>query len=349
MADKRPRITIATIADQAGVSIPTVSKVLNGRGDVAPATRELVEAQLRESGYQRRRTAAPSPVPMIDLVFHDLGNPWAVEVIRGVEEAAREENVEVVLSECGAARRPRQEWINSVLIRRPAGVIMVFSDLAPDQRAQLDARQIPYVVVDPIGEEDESVASIGSNNWSGGRAATRHLIELGHRRIAAISGPADTLCARARMDGYVDALRRAGLPDAPELVRVGDFSVEGGYRCARDLLALRDRPTAIFAGSDMQALGVLRAARELGWDVPQDLSVVGYDDLPLASWVWPRLTTVAQPLVEMAGQATRLVLALARGEQPAVRKMDLAVRLVERESTAAWPGGPAAGQGQDRS
>lgn len=336
MAGKRPRITIATIADQAGVSIPTVSKVLNGRGDVAPATRELVEAQLRESGYQRRRTAAPGPVPMIDLVFHDLGNPWAVELIRGVEEAARDENVEVVLSECGAGRRPRQEWINSVLVRRPAGVIMVFSDLAPDQRAQLDARQIPYVVVDPIGEEDDSVASIGSNNWSGGRAATRHLIELGHRRIGAISGPADTICARARMDGYVDALRRAGLPDAPELVRVGDFSVEGGYRCARDLLALRDRPTAIFAGSDMQALGVLRAARELGWDVPRDLSVVGYDDLPLASWVWPSLTTVAQPLVEMAGQATRLVLALARGEQPAVRKMDLAVRLVERESTAAW-------------
>lgn len=333
---RRPRVTIATIADQAGVSIPTVSKVLNGRGDVSPATRELVEARLRESGYQRRRSTKASPVPMIDLVFHDLGNPWAVELIRGVEEAARDQNFEVVLSECGADRRPRQEWINSVLVRRPAGVIMVFSDLAPDQRAQLDARGIPYVVVDPVGEEDESVASIGSNNWSGGRAATRHLIELGHRRIAAISGPTDTICARARMDGYVDALRRAGLPESPELVRVGDFSVEGGYRCARELLALRDRPTAIFAGSDMQALGVLRAARESGFDVPTDLSVVGYDDLPLASWIWPRLTTVEQPLVEMAGQATRLVLALARGEQPAVRKMDLAVRLIERESTAPY-------------
>lgn len=330
---KGPRITIAAVAARAGVSIPTVSKVLNGRGDVAPATRELVEAQLRESGYQRRRVVA-SPVSMIDLVFHDLGNPWAVEVIRGVEEAARDANVEVVLSECGASRRPRQEWINSVLTRRPAGVIMVFSDLAPDHRAQLDARRIPYVVVDPIGEEDESVASIGSNNWSGGRAATRHLIELGHRRIGAISGPIDTICARARMDGYADALRRAGLPEAPELIRIGDFSVEGGHRCARELLSLPDRPTAIFAGSDMQALGVLRAARELGWDVPSDLSVVGYDDLPLASWIWPRLTTVAQPLVEMAGQATRLVLAMARGERPAVRKMDLAVRLVERESTA---------------
>jgi len=327
------RITIATIAERAGVSVPTVSKVLNGRVDVAPETRARVEKLLRQGGYQRRRSST-SPVPMVDLVFHELGSPWAMELIRGAEVAAREAGVEVVLSECGATRHPRQEWIDSVLTRQPAGIIMVFSDLEPDQRAQLDARAIPYVVVDPVGEDDGMPASVGSNNWSGGRLATNHLIQLGHTRIGAISGPVDTVCARARMDGYSDALRTARLPVDPALVRVGDFSVEGGYAAGRDLLARPDRPTAIFAGSDLQALGVMRAAHELGLDIPADLSVVGYDDLPLSEWVWPALTTVEQPLYEMAVQGIRLVLALSRGEEPISRRMDLAVRLIERNSTA---------------
>lgn len=327
------RVTIATIAERAGVSVPTVSKVLNGREDVAPATRAKVEKLLRQGGYQRRR-AGTSPVPMMDLVFHELGSPWAMELIRGVEVAARQAGVEVVLSECGQSRHPRQEWIDSVLTRQPAGIIMVFSDLAPDQRAQLDARAIPYVVVDPIGEDDGDVAAVGSNNWSGGRLATNHLIQLGHTRIAAISGPIDTICARARMDGYSDALRTSGLPVDPALTRVGDFSVGAGYAAGRDLLSRPDRPTAIFAGSDLQALGVLRAAHELDLDVPRQLSVVGYDDLPLSEWVWPPLTTVEQPLYEMALQATRLVLALSRGEEPISRRMDLAVRLIERNTTA---------------
>jgi DNA-binding LacI/PurR family transcriptional regulator len=330
-------VTIATIAERAGVSVPTVSKVLNGRDDVAPATRARVEKLLRQGGYQRRRSGT-SPVPMIDLVFHELGSPWAMELIQGVEVAARDAGVEVVLSECGADRHPRQEWIDSVLTRQPAGIIMVFSDLAPDQRAQLDARAIPYVVVDPIGEDDGTLASVGSNNWSGGRLATNHLIQLGHSRIAAISGPIDTICARARMDGYSDAMRIAGLPADRALVRTGDFSVGAGYAAGRDLLDRPDRPTAIFAGSDLQALGVMRAARELGLEVPRDLSVVGYDDLPLSEWVWPTLTTIEQPLYEMAVQATRLVLALSHGEEPISRRMDLAVRLIERNSTAQLTG-----------
>lgn len=331
---KQPRVTIASIAERAGVSVPTVSKVLNGRTDVAAATRARVEEILRENGYQRRRSATPPTVPMVDLVFHELGSPWAMELIRGVEDAARDAGAEVVLSECGATRRPRQAWIDSVLHRQPAGVIMVFSDLAPDQRAQLDARQIPYVVVDPVGEDDDTVASVGSNNWDGGRLATRHLIDLGHRRIAAISGPVETICARARMDGYADALRRAGIAVDPALIREADFSVDGGYRAAAELLDLADRPTAIFASSDLMALGVMRAARERSLRLPEDLSIVGYDDLPLTEWIWPTLTTVEQPLYEMAAQATRLVLGLARGEQPISHRIDLAVRLIERHSTA---------------
>jgi LacI family xylobiose transport system transcriptional regulator len=328
------RMTISKIAEEAGVSVPTVSKVLNGRSDVAEETRAKVENIIQEHGY-RRRTSGTASSPMVDLVFHEIGGSWAVELIRGVEEVVRAEGVELVLSECGGARKPRQEWVESVLLRRPLGVIMVFSDLDPDQRAQLEARRIPFVVVDPIGDEGEDVPSIGSANWTGGRMATQHLTKLGHRRIGMIGGPAEVLCSRMRINGYTDALQSSGLSVDPALIRHGEFEVASGRREALKLLSLPDRPTAIFAGSDLQALGVYQAARELGLDIPNDLSVVGYDDLPVAEWVGPTLTTVHQPLRKMAELAARLVLDLARGITPAALRMDLAVEMRVRQSTAA--------------
>jgi DNA-binding LacI/PurR family transcriptional regulator len=220
-----------------------------------------------------------------------------------------------------------------VLARRPLGVILVLSSLEQAQRHQLETRSIPFVVFDTAGEPPAGVPTVGSNNWSGGVAATRHLIGLGHRRIAVISGPADVLCSRARIDGFRSAHEEAGLTADPSLARYGDFYVDGGYEHGKELLTLPQRPTAIFAGSDMQALGVLRAARELGLDVPRDLSVVGYDDLPLAGWIGPALTTVHQPLRDMATTATTMLLDLARGGAT-LRRIELPTELVVRESTA---------------
>ncbi|GAA0603570.1 LacI family DNA-binding transcriptional regulator [Kribbella sandramycini] len=331
------RVTIAEIAEQAGVSVPTVSKVLNGRADVAEETRARVERLIREHGYRRRASGTPAS-PMIDLVFSQLGGEWAIELIRGVEEVARAEGVEVVLSECGGAWRPRQEWIESVLNRRPLGAILVFSDLDADQRAQLEARRIPFVVVDPVGDVGPDVPAIGSANWNGGRLATQHLTALGHTRIAVIGGPDDVLCSRQRVDGYTDALRSSGLTVDPALVRTGDFSVTGGHREALALLRLPDPPTAIFAASDLTALGVYQAARELTLEIPRDLSVVGYDDLPVAQHVGPTLTTVHQPLHHMAELATRLVLDLSRGATPTALRLDLAVSLQVRQSTTKHKG-----------
>lgn len=330
------RTTIATIAREAGVSVPTVSKVLNGRADVAEGTRVRVEELIHKHNYRRRRPAA-STSPMVDLVFHQLGSAWAMELIRGVEDIARDAGVEVVLSECGGGRIPRKEWLESALKRRPLGVILVFSDLEDNQRRQLEARSIPFVVVDPVGDESDDVPSIGSANFSGGLAATRHLLGLGHTRIAVIGSAVDVPCSRARIAGYRAALEGAGLTVDPSLVRHGDFYLEGGYRHGLDLLRSAEPPTAIFAGSDLQALGVYKAARELGVEIPRDLSVVGYDNLDVASWVGPTLTTIDQPLHEMAQQATRLVLELSRGERPSSTRMDLAVSLVVRESTAPPP------------
>ncbi|MFD7721013.1 LacI family DNA-binding transcriptional regulator [Streptomyces sp. NPDC059814] len=326
--------TLAEIARAAGVSAPTVSKVLNGRADVAPGTRTKVEELLLLHGYRRRR-GSTTQSQLIDLVFHELDSAWAMEVVRGVENVAREEGLSLVLSESAGRLTPGQTWVDGVLARRPVGVILVLSDLTAAQRAQLTSRSIPYAVVDPAGDPGDDVPSVGTTNWQGGLAATRHLTALGHRRIGVISGPSRMMCSRARVDGYRAALETAGLPIDPALIREGEFQHEAGYTAGLDLLRQADRPTAVFAGNDLQALGVYEAARELGLRIPEDLSVVGFDDLPLTRWIGPPLTTVRQPLIEMAETAARLVVDLGRGRQPATTRVDLATNLVVRSSTAA--------------
>lgn len=331
------RATIASIAAEAGVSVPTVSKVLNGRADVAASTRARVEEVLARRQYRRRRGTSGTGPDLIDLVFHELDSAWAQEIIKGVEDAASAQHVSVVLSELGGQHRPPQTWLDAVLSRRPLGVILVLSTLEDAQRHQLESRAIPFVVVDTFGEPPAGAPTVGSNNWAGGLAATRHLIGLGHTRIAVVGGPVDMMCSRARIDGYRSALDEAGIAADPELIRHGDFHVAGGHTHGLELLSRADRPTAVFAGSDYQALGVIRAARELGLRVPEDVSVVGYDDLPVSAWVWPPLTTVHQPLREIAETATGMLLALARRKPLRHNRIELGTELVVRASTAPPP------------
>jgi DNA-binding LacI/PurR family transcriptional regulator len=326
-------MTIAFIAEQTGVSVPTVSKVINGRSDVSSETRRRVEAAIIEHGYQRApRSVARSS--LIEVIFHELESEWALEIVRGVERVAGRHRLAVVISEMEGRRTPGRGWIEGVLARRPMGVIAVFSDLSAAMREQLRARGIPFVVVDPTGEPLHDTPSVGATNWNGGLTATRHLIGLGHRRIGVIGGPEWILCSRARLDGYRAAMDEAGVPIDPTLISHGAFHVGEGIERGRALLLVPDRPTAIFAGNDLQALGVYQAARELRLHIPEDVSVVGFDDLPLARWVSPPLTTIRQPLVEMAVTAAELVLSMARGEKLVQPRVELATELVIRESTA---------------
>ncbi|WP_328718810.1 LacI family DNA-binding transcriptional regulator [Streptomyces sp. NBC_00247] len=327
------RITLAQVAQQAGVSISTVSKVLNGRQDVAAPTRVKVERLLETHSY-RRTTRSAREAPLIELVFHELESIWAMELIKGVENVAKLHGAGVVLTESGTRHSPSPEWIEGVLQRRPLGVVLVFSALPVEFKQQLRSRSIPFVIIDPAGDPEPDVPSVGSANWSGGLAATRHLIELGHRRIGIITGPEDMICSLARLDGYRSAMSMAGLEASSDLVLYGDFHVEGGYDRTMELLALPDPPTAIFAGSDLQALGVLEAARVSGLRVPHDLSVVGFDDVPIARWSSPALTTVHQPLRQMAEEAVQMLVRL-RDEVPMTTRMELATSLVVRNSTAA--------------
>jgi LacI family transcriptional regulator len=338
-APSRPA-TIAIIADEVGVSVATVSKVLNGRGDVAPDTRTRIEASLERHRYRRRTKRQPVATGTIELVFHTLGANWGMEILRGVEAVTRPEKVAIVLSQLEGNYRPPDDWLEGVLSRRPLGVLLVMCNPTQSQQSQLRREHIPFVIVDTDSATTASVPTVGSNNWNGGLLAARHLIELGHRRMAVICGLQNVLCSQARLAGFRSGHDEAGLAFDPGLVRYGNFYLVAGYDHGLDLLDRADRPTAIFAGSDMQAMGVLRAARRLGLEVPGHLSVIGYDNLPVAAWTDPALTTVNQPLADMAGIATRMLLDLARGIEPATTRIDLVTELVVRESTS-YRDGPA--------
>ncbi len=327
------RATLSRVAAYASVSISTVSKVLNGRVGVSDATRRRVEDLLKDHGYNHRNTPL-TVAPLVELVFSQIDSAWSIEIIAGVQRAARENGLGLLLTVSGDRHKPSPDWIEGAMQRRPTGVILVFSDLSADHKHQLRMRNIPFVVVDPSGDPAPDVPSIGTANWSGGYAAARHLLELGHRDIAIITGPDDMLCSTARLSGYRAALEAAGVPVRPEyIVSRGEFRFEDGLRGGETLLDLPDRPTAVFASSDLQALGLYEAARRRALRIPDDLSVVGYDDVSVAHSAGPPLTTVRQPLVEMAAEAVKLVVRLRDGVRVDHLHVDLESRLIVRDST----------------
>jgi LacI family transcriptional regulator len=312
-----------------------VSKVVNGRPDVAPETRARVERLLDEHNYARPGPRRHRRAGLIDLVLAGLDSPWAVEILRGVEEwgSAHETGVAVSAVRHGSARPA--SWTSGLASHDTDGVILVISEFTTRQLEQLRDANIPLVVIDPVNPPPPDVPSIGATNWAGGLAATEHLLELGHRRIGAIAGPGDYLCSRARTDGYRSALERAGIRFDPALVRNGDFHHEAGFTRGGELLDLDDPPSAVFAGSDQQAFGLYEAARQRGLRVPQDLSVIGFDDLPVARWVSPPLTTVRQPLAEMGRAAAQMLDDLIDGLPLRTNRVELSTELIVRESTAA--------------
>ncbi|GAA1926142.1 LacI family DNA-binding transcriptional regulator [Streptomyces sodiiphilus] len=335
------KVTITAIAREAGVSVPTVSRVVNGRSDVAPQTRAKVEELLRQYGYRRRASAPGDRAALLDLVFNDLDSPWAVEIIRGVEEVAHAAGMGTVVSAIHDRAGPARQWMKNLRARASDGVILVTSALEPLLHKELHRLGVPIVVVDPAGSLALDAPTIGATNWAGGMAATEHLLELGHRRIGFIAGPPRLLCSRARLDGYRAALESAGLPMDERLTVQGDFYHESGFNACNALLELPEPPTGIFAASDQMALGAIEALRRRGLRVPQEVSIVGFDDLPEMRWSAPPLTTVRQPLAEMGKVAARTVLRQARGEELDSPRVELATELVVRASTGPPAGGAA--------
>jgi LacI family transcriptional regulator len=326
------RVTMAAVASAAGVSVPTVSKVLNGRADVAPETRRRIETLLTEFGYARP-ASRQRPAGLIDLVFSDF-SAWSTEIMKGAEAAALANTTRLAVSVV-SDEEDEERWLSSLARSRTDGVILVLTELSPEHRRLLQSLHVPTVIIDPVGEPEPGTPSIGAANWSGGLTATEHLIGLGHRRIGAIIGWPNVLCRQARLDGYRAALGRAGIPYDPDIVIYGGFRYEDGLEAARHLLDLPDPPTAIFAASDQQALAVYEAAREHRMRLPEDLSIVGFDDVPMAQWVSPPLTTLHQPLARMAALAVDILLDGDPGRFS--DRVELATNLIVRSSTAPPP------------
>ena len=256
---------------------------------------------------------------------------WATEIIRGAQRAALAERVRLAVT-ATPSEQDEERWLSSLARGRTDGVILVLTSLSPEHRQVLSSLQVPIVIVDPDGQPDPTVPSIGAANWAGGLTATEHLISLGHRRIGTITGRP----SRSPQPG--PAGRRPGcpgarrIPDDQDIVADGDFHYESALAAASAMLDLPDRPTAIFAASDAQAMGVYEAARQHHLQLPEDLSVVGFDDIPMAQWVPPPLTTLHQPLAEMADLA--MPDSAARRSAASKHGVDPSTSLVIRESTA---------------
>lgn len=326
-------VTIAEIAAAARVSVPTVSRVLNGRKGVSPTTRREIERLLAERGYERRGRPGQGS-GLIDFVISSLDTQWATALLRGAQAEASRLGADLVVTTTDGRPVGTPGWVEHLARRGSDGVVLVVSELLPAGREQLERLHVPVVLVDPVGTGSQPFATVAATDWAGGRDATDHLLGLGHRRIGFITGPIQQVCHRDRLDGYQAALRRNDLRLDPDLVRYGDSLVGGGRRLGAELLALPDPPTAIISGSDEQAHGVYQAARDRGLRIPEDLSVVGNDDVELCQWISPQLTTVRQPLAAMAREATRMVIELSRGGGRPNPRVELATTVVIRASTA---------------
>ncbi|WP_049564532.1 LacI family DNA-binding transcriptional regulator [Streptomyces sp. SBT349] len=327
------KMTITAIAREAGVSPATASRVVNGRGDVARGTRERVEELLRRHGHPPHGRASRDRSVLVEVVVNGI-NPWATEILRGVEQSARAAGLGTLVSALPEkAPDAERRWLADLRRRAPAGIVLAVWSLDRALWERLRGLGLPVVVVDLVGLPGVNAPTIGATNWAAGRTATEHLLRLGHRRIGFIAGPPLLRCSQARLGGYRTALETAGVAVDDALTVVGDHEPDSGFDACRRLMRLPRPPTAVFAANDPMAMGAREALRRRGLRVPEDVSVVGMDDLPATRLSAPALTTVRQPLARMGTVALRTLLRLSRGEALDAARLELATELVVRSST----------------
>jgi LacI family transcriptional regulator len=336
------RVTVRDIAAETGLSIATVSRVLNGGGNVAPETRERVRRVVERLGDRapeprRRPRAALATRPPVLVRCPYLLTDYFGHIVTSIAET-------LALHGQGMLLDAGDTVVTSTVVRglprrRDAyGAVLI---LPPEPRADLAAlaaRSYPFVVVDPRTSVPPGTVSISAAHFSGARAVTRHLTELGHRRIGVITGPPDWRTRDDRVGGHLAALAEAGVLGDPGLMRHGEPAIKTGVAAGGELLDLRPRPSAVVCFNDKVAVGVMEAAAARGLLVPRDLSVVGFDDIDVSRATTPRLTTVRQPLQEMGRTAVTMLMRQLDGQAHEALSMELETRLVVRESTGPAPG-----------
>jgi len=330
------RVTIREVAGEAGVSIATVSRVLNGRSDVAPETRELVSRVIRERGYIANRSArglSAGRTGLVGVVVPLVFPVYFSAILSGASEALYEHDFRALLSPTGHEHDREVTLLDRLAHGLTDGALIVLPEESSEELERLLDAGYNFVVVDPRLRLNGRIPSVSAANTSGADQAMRHLLGLGHRRIAAITGPDGWVATEDRRRGYHAALAAAGILPVPALEVESDFEIGGGERAADALLDLADPPTAIFAFNDNLAIGAIQAARARGLRVPEDLSIVGFDDSEHATIAWPALTTVRQPLAEMGRTAVSLLTRLIERQRFETLHIELGTRLVVRGST----------------
>lgn len=328
--------TIKQVADTAGVSISTVSHVLNETRYVSSDLRDRVLAAVAELGYQRNaaaRTLRSGKSNTIGLILPDSSNPYFSEIARHIQNTAFDEGFSVLI--CNTDDYLEKEEIYSALLieKQVDGVIMIAAGASGPHILDLQKRGIPISVVDRASPEAR-VDSVQIDNYMGGALATEHLVGLGHRRIACVTGRPDVYPSYDRVEGYLGVMHKAGLEIPEQYVVHSTFRADGGYEAARTLFSLPEPPTAIFCCNDLMALGAIGAATESGIRCPQELSIVGFDDIQLAQYSNPPLTTIRQPKQEMAAAATQFLVERMTAPDLHIREAQLKAHLVVRQSTS---------------
>jgi len=345
MGRGKKAITIQDVARTAGVSVSTVSRVLNDKDDVAPETYEKVQSIIQEMGYTSSlaaRSMRSRRTNVIGLIVPDVADSFSIQVMKGVNQAIFELDYDLIIYTSGSIKKrsaaEREQYFVSLLNGSVTDGVIIVTPAATSF-----STAAPVVTVDPNNECPEWLTVIATNH-AGAMTAMEHLIALGHRRIGFIGGRPDLQSAQRRLQGYQDALRQADIPVDPDLIATGDFTTETGRLCARNLLSLPNPPTAIFAANDRSAMGTIEAASEMGLRVPEDLSVIGFDNIPEAAYFDPALTTVDQFIEEMGCVATGKLVALIQGEALDSELYKVSTQLVVRDSCGAVSGNSPVGQ-----
>jgi LacI family transcriptional regulator len=335
------RATIRDIADRAGVSIATVSRVLNGRPDVAPETREAVLEVARKLRFTTNRSArslSGGRTGLIGVTIPIVHAAYFAFILSGAAEALYEQDLRAVLCPTQHEHDREVDLLGRLMHGTTDGALLMLPSETPEELQALRDFGYPFVVVDARAPLHEGIPAVTAANSSGAKQAIAHLLDHGHRRIGVITGPRSWNASNERLIGYHAALAGAGLVPDPQLEVEGDFEHETGHAGGMKLLSLPDPPTAIFAFNDDMAVGALNAALQRGLRVPEDLSIVGFDDSVQAQNVSPKLTTVYQPLAEMGRMAVSLLTRILEGQRLEAVRVELGTRLIVRGTTGPVPG-----------
>jgi DNA-binding LacI/PurR family transcriptional regulator len=329
-------MNIREVAKKAGVSIATVSRVVNGTARVHARTEQRVRAAIERTGYYpntHARTLGTGKSHIYGLIISDLENPFFPELVKCFERVAVEHGQEVLIANTDYHPERMHVCVRRMLERKVDGVAIMTSEMDPELIQMLSRRGIPIVFLD-TGLVGRRVSNICIDYRGGIDLAIDHLTSLHHRRIAFVSGPVNLASARIRRDAFLTALRRKKLKSSSDLIREGNHRFDGGQAAMIEMLKLRVLPTAVLASNDLTAIGIMGAIQAAGLRVPEDISVVGFDDIALSSFMQPPLTTIRLPRAEIAEWAfTSLYAASHRGEKQGITHM-VSTELVIRQSTA---------------